>query len=67
MKIQAELPKSRSESLQARSRIEFMLEADHEVVRIANCDAISSGMHFSPLIDPPIENLVHEHVRKQRR
>jgi len=44
-----------------------MLETDHKIIRIANCDAITLRMLLSPRVDPQIENVVQEHIRKQRR
>ena len=44
MKIQAELPESLTESLQTGSCVRFMLETDHEVIRIADHNAIALRM-----------------------
>ena len=67
MKLQAKLlhPVSSSAARQARG-VRFMLETDHEVVRIADHDAFALRMSLSPLVDPQIKHVVQEHVRKQR-
>ena len=66
MKMQAELLKTLTEGLQTGSCVCFMLEANHKVIRIANHNAVARRMALAPLVDPQIENVVQEHIRKQR-
>lgn len=40
---------------------------EHEVVRIADSNAIAYRMLRSPLVDPQIESVVQEYIRQQWR
>jgi len=67
MKIQAELLESLTEILQAGAGVCFLLESDHQVIRITDHKAIACRMTLSPLVDPQIENVVQEHLGQERR
>ena len=66
MKIQTELPEPLTERLETGSRVRFILQADHEIIRLTDHDANACRMLPSPLFNPQIENVVQKHVGHQR-
>ena len=64
MKRQAKLLQPFLQCVEACFCVHFRLESDHEIVRITHHDALPFTVTCSPLIDPQVEHVVQEDVRK---
>jgi len=63
---QIELFQPLAQSNQARSRVGFMLKADHKVIRITDDDALAACMSRSSPVDPKIQDVMQKDIGKQR-
>ncbi len=66
MQLQPELGEARPEFLQTRLSLVLVLEADHEIVRVAHDDHISAAAVLPPPSYPQIEDIMKIHVRQER-
>src|SRR6056297_1433899 len=67
VKLQTELRESLPEFVQTTLRFVFAFKADHKVISVSNYDDFAACPSLSPHAYPQIENVVQEHVGKQRR
>ncbi len=62
MEVQAKLPETVLHRSQTGPCIGFVLESQHEIVRIAYHYAVASGIMPAPVGDPQIEHIVQEDI-----
>ena len=62
MQGQSELGKALLQVFPALPSLVFVLESNHEIVRISNDHNIASGMPVPPLVDPEIKHIVQAHI-----
>src|SRR6266567_498664 len=67
MQFQAELPESLGKFHSKLLGIRFVLESDHDVVRVPHDDDIAVRLLSTPCLDPQIKNVMEIDVRQQRR
>jgi hypothetical protein len=67
MKRQTELHQADSKIRQEAFRITSMLEAQDEVVSVADDDHIAAGVTSPPSVCPQVQHVMEEHVSKKRR
>jgi hypothetical protein len=63
VQLQAELCEALGQGRVHRAGILFVLEADHQIVRVTHEANFSSGILLTPLMCPQIERVVQVHVR----
>jgi hypothetical protein len=66
MQGQAELGEALPEFLEAAFGIVSMLEPHDEITRVADDDDVAASTVRSPVLSPPIQDLVELHVRQER-
>jgi hypothetical protein len=47
-------------------RVSFVLEADHDIIRVPRDDYVAFGFPPSPPVGPEIKSVVQIHIREQR-
>ena len=66
MKLEAKLLETFPQLAEEAFGITSVLESHDEIVGVANHDHRSACVTFPPLVGPKIEDVVQEHVRKER-
>lgn len=65
MQRKRELFQPRSHRVPEAPRVVFVLEADHDIIRVPQNDHVAFGFPPSPPIGPEIKDVVQVHVREQ--
>ena len=67
MQRQRKLLQPRAHRVPEAPGVGFVLEADHDVIRISHDDHVARGLAPSPALGPEVEHVVQVDVGEQRR
>ena len=65
VQVQAELYHPLREGPQAFPGVRFVLETEHEVIRVADDDALAATAASPPPVEPQVQHVMQEDVRQQ--